>query len=115
MPTGGLGAVAKLPRGSSWELPTMGLSQSAVYSLAIMTDAAHLLSDVSGFAVALFAAYYSAKKSKSSHTFGYAPLWANRTIACWQWSRAHACMYHHRGLCSRTPGRSIALCDASLC
>lgn len=35
-----------------------------------MTDAAHLLSDVSGFAVAIFAAYYAAKTSKSTHTFG---------------------------------------------
>ncbi|KAK9804604.1 hypothetical protein WJX73_006657 [Symbiochloris irregularis] len=41
-------------------------------SLAIMTDAAHLLSDVSGFAVAIFAAYYAAKaSSKNTHTFGY--------------------------------------------
>lgn len=39
-------------------------------SLAIMTDAAHLLSDVSGFAVAIFAAYYASKKSASTHTFG---------------------------------------------
>ncbi|KAK9904349.1 hypothetical protein WJX75_010009 [Coccomyxa subellipsoidea] len=40
-------------------------------SLAIMTDAAHLLSDVSGFAVALFAGIYAAKKGGSSHSFGY--------------------------------------------
>eukprot|EP00884_Botryococcus_braunii_P013262 jgi/Botrbrau1/21937/Bobra.0249s0060.1 len=40
-------------------------------SLAIMTDAAHLLSDVSGFAVAIFAAYTVTLKSSSSHTFGY--------------------------------------------
>ena len=39
-------------------------------SLAIMTDAAHLLSDVSGFGVAVFAGYYAAKKSQSTHTFG---------------------------------------------
>ena len=39
-------------------------------SLAIMTDAAHLLSDVGGFAVAIFAAYYAAKRSQQSHTFG---------------------------------------------
>lgn len=37
-----------------------------------MTDAAHLLSDVSGFAVALFAGIYAAKKGGSSHSFGYA-------------------------------------------
>lgn len=35
-----------------------------------MTDAAHLLSDVSGFAVALFAGIYAAKKGGSSHSFG---------------------------------------------
>lgn len=36
-----------------------------------MTDAAHLLSDVSGFGVSLFAAWYSARKSHTTHTFGY--------------------------------------------
>ncbi len=40
-------------------------------SLAILTDAAHLLSDVSGFGMSAFAAYYAAKKSGVSHTFGY--------------------------------------------
>ncbi|KAL0019296.1 hypothetical protein WJX79_007846 [Trebouxia sp. C0005] len=40
-------------------------------SLAIMTDAAHLLSDVGGFAVAIFAAQYASKRSQQSHTFGY--------------------------------------------
>ncbi len=40
-------------------------------SLAILTDAAHLLSDVSGFGVSLFAAQYAARKSHSTHTFGY--------------------------------------------
>ncbi len=39
-------------------------------SLAILTDAAHLLSDVSGFAVAIFAGVVAAKKSSSTHTFG---------------------------------------------
>lgn len=37
-----------------------------------MTDAAHLLSDVGGFAVAIFAAHYAGKRSQQSHTFGYA-------------------------------------------
>ena len=41
------------------------------YSLAIMTDAAHLLSDVSGFGVAIFATLYAARSSHSTHTFGY--------------------------------------------
>lgn len=40
-------------------------------SLAIMTDAAHLLSDVSGFGVSLWAAWYAARKSRTTHTFGY--------------------------------------------
>ncbi|KAK9817220.1 hypothetical protein WJX72_011227 [[Myrmecia] bisecta] len=48
-----------------------GAGGLVAHSLAIMTDAAHLLSDVSGFAVALFAGYYAAKRSKSTHTFGY--------------------------------------------
>lgn len=39
-------------------------------SLAIMTDAAHLLSDVGGFGVSIFAAYYASKRSQQSHTFG---------------------------------------------
>lgn len=39
-------------------------------SVAIMTDAAHLLSDTSGFGVALFASIYATKKSMSTHTFG---------------------------------------------
>ncbi|KAK9909356.1 hypothetical protein WJX75_000956 [Coccomyxa subellipsoidea] len=41
------------------------------HSVAIMTDAAHLLSDTSGFGVALFASIYATKKSMSTHTFGY--------------------------------------------
>lgn len=41
------------------------------HSLAIVTDAAHLLSDVSGFAVSLFAAYYAAKKSHVHFSYGY--------------------------------------------
>ena len=42
-----------------------------------MTDAAHLLSDVSGFGVSLFAAWYAARKSHSTHTFGYHRLEAS--------------------------------------
>ena len=34
------------------------------HSLAIITDAAHLLSDVSGFAISVFAAFWVAKKSR---------------------------------------------------
>jgi zinc transporter 2 len=41
------------------------------HSLAIMTDAAHLLSDVSGFAVSLFAAIYAAKRSGEHFSYGY--------------------------------------------
>lgn len=39
-------------------------------SLAILTDAAHLLSDVGGFAVALVAATWAAKRSSESFSFG---------------------------------------------
>jgi zinc transporter 2 len=41
------------------------------HSLAIITDAAHLLSDVSGFAVSAAAAYYSTKPSHSHFSYGY--------------------------------------------
>jgi zinc transporter 2 len=40
------------------------------HSLAIITDAAHLLSDVSGFAVSVFAAIYAAKRSKEHFSYG---------------------------------------------
>lgn len=42
------------------------------HSLAIITDAAHLLSDVSGFAVSVFAAVYAAKRSKEHFSYGSA-------------------------------------------
>ena len=41
------------------------------HSLAIITDAAHLLSDVSGFAVAAFAAFWAARRSKEHFSYGY--------------------------------------------
>ena len=44
------------------------------HSLAVLTDAAHLLSDVSGFGVSLWAAWYASRRSQSTHTFGCAPL-----------------------------------------
>ena len=40
-------------------------------SLAIITDAAHLLADVSGFGVSIFAGYYAAKKSRGAFSYGY--------------------------------------------
>ena len=40
------------------------------HSLAIITDAAHLLSDVSGFAVSVFAAVYAARQSKEHFSYG---------------------------------------------
>eukprot|EP00889_Picochlorum_renovo_P003074 jgi/Picre1/30104/NNA_005473.t1 len=44
-------------------------------SLAIITDAAHLLADVSGFGVSLMAMWYSARQSKShSYSYGYARI-----------------------------------------
>ena len=36
----------------------------------MLTDAAHLLSDVSGFGVSLWAAWYATRRSQSTHTFG---------------------------------------------
>ena len=41
------------------------------HSIAIWTDAAHLLSDVSGFAVALVASRVAARAAAGDHTFGY--------------------------------------------
>ena len=41
------------------------------HSLAIVTDAAHLLSDVSGFAVSLFAVALSQKRPSVNYTYGY--------------------------------------------
>jgi zinc transporter 2 len=40
-------------------------------SLAILTDAAHLLSDIVGFAIALFAIYASGWEANPRQTFGY--------------------------------------------
>ena len=40
-------------------------------SLAIITDAAHLLADVSGFIVSLFAIYYASKESGKPFSYGY--------------------------------------------
>ncbi|BDA42749.1 Metal tolerance protein 1 [Coccomyxa sp. Obi] len=40
-------------------------------SVAIMTDAAHLLSDTTGFAMALAVSFYASRRSMSTHTFGY--------------------------------------------
>lgn len=41
------------------------------HSLAIITDAAHLLSDVSGFAVAVLAAYWAKRASQEHFSYGY--------------------------------------------
>jgi solute carrier family 30 (zinc transporter), member 2 len=41
------------------------------HSLAILTDAAHLLSDTAGFIVALLAAHWAAKKSGEHFSYGY--------------------------------------------
>eukprot|EP00897_Mesotaenium_endlicherianum_P005012 jgi/Mesen1/4539/ME000232S03796 len=40
-------------------------------SLAILTDAAHLLSDVAGFAISLFALWMASWEATPRHTFGY--------------------------------------------
>ena len=45
------------------------------HSLAIITDAAHLLADVSGFIMSLLAIYYSSKKSETGeYSYGYARM-----------------------------------------
>lgn len=41
------------------------------HSLAIITDAAHLLSDVSGFAVSLLVAFYVSQASAQTFSYGY--------------------------------------------
>jgi zinc transporter 2 len=41
------------------------------HSLAILTDAAHMLSDVSSFVITLLAGIYALKQSGASHTYGY--------------------------------------------
>ncbi|PRW39381.1 Cation efflux system related [Chlorella sorokiniana] len=41
------------------------------HSLAIITDAAHLLSDVSGFAVAVLAAIWAKRRASAPFSFGY--------------------------------------------
>ncbi|EFJ45417.1 hypothetical protein VOLCADRAFT_63715 [Volvox carteri f. nagariensis] len=41
------------------------------HSIAILSDAAHMLSDVAGFAVSLFAAWAVTRKSHASYSFGY--------------------------------------------
>lgn len=40
-------------------------------SIAIMTDASHLLSDLSGFLISIYALYISKKKADNNFTFGY--------------------------------------------
>ena len=41
------------------------------HSLAVLTDAAHMLSDVMAFIIALCAGTYALRNSRASHTFGY--------------------------------------------
>ena len=41
------------------------------HSLAVLTDAAHMLSDVLSFVISLCAGTYALRASKASHTFGY--------------------------------------------
>ena len=57
------------------------------HSLAVLTDAAHLLSDVSGFGVSLWAAWYASQRSQSTHTFGCASLHTrlHTDPAVWLW------------------------------
>jgi hypothetical protein len=41
------------------------------HSLALLTDAAHLLSDVASFAVVIFTGWLAMRRSQPHHTFGY--------------------------------------------
>lgn len=41
------------------------------HSLAVLTDAAHMLSDVLAFIISLTAGSYALRPSKASYTFGY--------------------------------------------
>lgn len=43
------------------------------HSVAVMSDAAHLLSDVTSFAVSLFAAWAVTQKSPAHYSFGCVP------------------------------------------
>lgn len=43
-------------------------------SLAVLTDAAHLLTDVAGFSLSLFTVWASAWKATSNHSFGFSRL-----------------------------------------
>ncbi|GMI97136.1 metal tolerance protein B1, Metal-tolerance protein 4 [Hibiscus trionum] len=43
-------------------------------SLAVLTDAAHLLTDVAGFSISLFTVWASAWKATSYHSFGFSRL-----------------------------------------
>ncbi|MBA0636390.1 hypothetical protein Godav_029688 [Gossypium davidsonii] len=43
-------------------------------SLAVLTDAAHLLTDVAGFSISLFTVWASAWKATSNHSFGFSRL-----------------------------------------
>jgi len=40
-------------------------------SLAIMTDAAHLLSDITGFLISLTSMYLARRRATDTHSFGY--------------------------------------------
>ena len=68
-------------------MQTFNVSSAKIMSrsLAVLTDAAHLLSDVSGFGVSLWAAWYATRRSQETHTFGCAsPLraWTHKNVAC---------------------------------
>ena len=59
------------PRPPSPPPPTQVVGGIFAHSLAIITDAAHLLSDVSGFAVAVLAAYWAKRRSHEHFSYGY--------------------------------------------
>ena len=64
-------------------------------SLALLTDAAHMLTDVGALALALFALWVSARPASDSKTFGYyrAEILAALVngVVLWSWSCCSSC------------------------
>lgn len=63
--------VALPPLHTSSHTCHLHLPLTSPHSVAIMSDAAHMLSDVAGLGVSLFAAWAVTRRSHSSYSFGY--------------------------------------------
>lgn len=74
-------------RQSGWKSVPVHQCDVALCSVAIMTDAAHLLSDTTGFAMALAVSFYASRRSMSTHTFGYGVLRAALACKCFNGKR----------------------------